>query len=196
MSPKNYTAQERPILTVFYGWSKRFKREAAAAPSFSRVTMMPATAVEYRLRGPTHLPTLRWEMRFVVVIEEAPVIERILRHVGGAASKAVLLPLQLPDLGERIHEVGEGEDCRMGAVEDRLLDVRCQEDVSFRQGCVATDPPARVGRLSGQEGMSGTWPGRVGDAWGGPVSNSWNSFPEHNLNQAVISPGPVGSPRR
>ena len=41
--------------------------------------------------------------------------------------------------------------------------------VSFRQGCVATDPPDRVGRLSGQEGMSGTWPGRVGDAWGGGV---------------------------
>ena len=28
--------------------------------------------------------------------------------------------------------------------------------VSFRQGCVAADSPDRVGRLSGQEGLSGT----------------------------------------
>jgi len=31
---------------------------------------------------------------------------------------------------------------------------------------------------------------------GGPARNSWNNFPEHDLNQAVIAPGPVGSPRR
>jgi hypothetical protein len=30
----------------------------------------------------------------------------------------------------------------------------------------------------------------------GPASKSWNSFPRHDLNQAVIAPGPVGSPLR
>ncbi len=44
--------------------------------------------------------------------------------------------------------------------------------VSFRQSCVAADPPARAVRLSGQEDLSGTWPGRVGDAWGGLTSKS------------------------
>ena len=69
--------------------------------------------------------------------------------------------------------------------------------VSFRQGCVAAaDSPDRVGRLSGQGACAGTWPGRVGDAWGEPASKSWNSFPRHDLKQAAIAPGPVGSPRR
>lgn len=30
----------------------------------------------------------------------------------------------------------------------------------------------------------------------GRAGKSWNSFPRHDLNQVVIAPGPVGSPRR
>ncbi|MCP3870585.1 MAG: hypothetical protein GY703_21340 [Gammaproteobacteria bacterium] len=68
-----------------------------------------------------------------------------------------------------------------------------EQNVSFRQGCVTADS---LGRLSGLEGMSGAWPGKVGDVWGGPVSKSRNGFPGYDLNQAGIALGPVGFPRR
>ncbi len=43
-------------------------------------------------------------------------------------SKAQLFPLKLPDLGEGIHEVGQGQGVRKGADQDRLLDVGSQQD--------------------------------------------------------------------
>ncbi len=59
MTLKDYAEQEGLTLTVFYGWSKRFKREAAAGSRFSRVTVMPATPVQYRLCFPNGL-VLEW----------------------------------------------------------------------------------------------------------------------------------------
>lgn len=50
MTLKDYAEQEGLTLTVFYGWSKRFKREAKVPSAFSRVTVLPETSVDYRLR--------------------------------------------------------------------------------------------------------------------------------------------------
>ena len=58
MTLKDYAEQEGLTLTVFYGWSKRFKRETAAESSFSRVSVM-ATPVQYRLCFPNGL-VLEW----------------------------------------------------------------------------------------------------------------------------------------
>ena len=59
MTLKDYAAQEGLTLTVFYGWSKRFKRETMSGSSFSRVTVTAATPVQYRLCFPNGL-VLEW----------------------------------------------------------------------------------------------------------------------------------------
>ena len=59
MTRKAYAEQEGLTVSVFYGWSKRFKREEAAASTFSRVTVKPSSSVEYRLHFPNGL-VLEW----------------------------------------------------------------------------------------------------------------------------------------
>ncbi len=60
MTLKAYAEQEGLTVSVFYGWSKRFKRgEAAATSTFSRVAVKPSPLVEYRLRFPNGL-VLEW----------------------------------------------------------------------------------------------------------------------------------------
>ncbi len=60
MTLKDYAEKEGLTISVFYGWSKRFKREAAAAEStFSRVTITSETPAQYRLRFPNGL-VLEW----------------------------------------------------------------------------------------------------------------------------------------
>ena len=59
MTLKDYAEREGLTVSVFYGWSKRFKREAAAESGFSRVTIMPETPAQYRLRFPNGL-VLEW----------------------------------------------------------------------------------------------------------------------------------------
>ncbi len=59
MTLKDYAEREGLTVSVFYGWSKRFKREAAAESGLSRVTIMPETPAQYRLRFPNGL-VLEW----------------------------------------------------------------------------------------------------------------------------------------
>ena len=59
MTLKTYAEQEGLTVSVFYGWSKRFKREKAATSTFSRVRVKPSPSVEYRLRFPNGL-VLEW----------------------------------------------------------------------------------------------------------------------------------------
>ncbi len=59
MSLKKYAEQEDLTLAVFYGWSKRFKREAKTSSPFSRVAVRAEKPVEYRLHFPSGL-VLEW----------------------------------------------------------------------------------------------------------------------------------------
>ncbi len=59
MTLKDDGEQERLTISVFYGWSKRFRREAAAETSFSRVAILSETPAQYRLRFPNGL-VLEW----------------------------------------------------------------------------------------------------------------------------------------
>ncbi len=60
-------------------------------------------------------------------------------------SESVMFSLQLPNLRERIHEVGQGQGCRMGAVEDRLLDVRGQKGKAQDTGRIVWAGESLVG---------------------------------------------------
>ena len=59
MTQKDYAKREGLTLTVFYGWTKRFKREAGAVSNFRQATVMPETSVQYRLCFPDGL-VLEW----------------------------------------------------------------------------------------------------------------------------------------
>ena len=59
MTLKDFAEQEGLTLTVFYGWSKRFKREGVTGSRFSRVTVAPTSPVQYRLCFPNGL-VLEW----------------------------------------------------------------------------------------------------------------------------------------
>ena len=59
MTQKDYGKREGLTVTVFYGWTQRFKREASAVSSFRQVTVMPATPAQYRLCFPNGL-VLEW----------------------------------------------------------------------------------------------------------------------------------------
>lgn len=59
MTLKSYAEQEGLTVSVFYSWSKRFKKDAAATPGFARVELAPSTQADYRLRFPSGL-VLEW----------------------------------------------------------------------------------------------------------------------------------------
>ena len=59
MTLKSYAEQEGLTVSVFYGWSKRFKREQTNRSKFSKVTIAASTPAEYRLRFPSGL-VLEW----------------------------------------------------------------------------------------------------------------------------------------
>ncbi|PLY11930.1 MAG: hypothetical protein C0631_18480 [Sedimenticola sp.] len=56
---KGYAEQEGLTVSVFYGWSKRFKREASATSRFTRVEIGTTGPADYRLRLPNGL-VLEW----------------------------------------------------------------------------------------------------------------------------------------
>ncbi len=65
MTLKDYAAQEGLTLSVFYGWSKRFRKENldSNTPSpvgFSRVRVACTSSVQYRLQFPNGL-VLEWQ---------------------------------------------------------------------------------------------------------------------------------------
>jgi len=61
MTLKAYAGQEGLTLSVFYRWSRRFRKERETpAAGFSRVQVIPGSSARYRL----HLPNgrvLEWE---------------------------------------------------------------------------------------------------------------------------------------
>ena len=59
MTLKDYAQQEGLSVSVFYGWSQRFKREANGSSAFTRVTLLPEAPAEYRLCFPNGL-VLEW----------------------------------------------------------------------------------------------------------------------------------------
>ena len=59
MTLKSYAEQEGLTVLVFYGWSKRFKREQADESEFSKVRIAASTPAEYRLSFPSGL-VLEW----------------------------------------------------------------------------------------------------------------------------------------
>jgi len=59
MTLKSYAEQEGLTVSVFYGWSKRFKREQANESKFSKVRIAASTPAEYRLSFPSGL-ILEW----------------------------------------------------------------------------------------------------------------------------------------
>ncbi len=58
---KAYAEQEGLTVSVFYGWSKRLKREESvgAGAAFSRVRVAPSGGADFRLRFPCGL-VLEW----------------------------------------------------------------------------------------------------------------------------------------
>ncbi len=58
MTLKAYAEQEGLTVSVFYGWSKRFKRESAGGSAFTRV-VVSTSPTHYRLRFPNGL-VLEW----------------------------------------------------------------------------------------------------------------------------------------
>lgn len=59
MTLKEYADKEGLTNWVFYGWSKRFKREETTSSTFSRVTVLPSVPAQYRLSFPNGL-VLEW----------------------------------------------------------------------------------------------------------------------------------------
>ena len=59
MTLKDYAEQEGLSVSVFYGWSKRFKPEAKVTCAFTRVRLLPETPAEYRMCFPNGL-VLQW----------------------------------------------------------------------------------------------------------------------------------------
>lgn len=58
MTLKAYAEQEGLTVSVFYGWSKRFKRESSSGSGFTRVMVTPSST-QYRLCFPNGL-VLEW----------------------------------------------------------------------------------------------------------------------------------------
>ena len=60
MTLKEYARQEGLTVSVFYGWSKRFKRQEKVSPTFTQVALLPETTdTEFRLCFPNGL-VLEW----------------------------------------------------------------------------------------------------------------------------------------